>query len=624
MLYWGSTRNNLVEYPVRVYTPLARLFEHRSKRRRTGDTCKENQVSNPTAQERRIANLEKMIEITRAMRSRFNLQELLVEIMDGIVELADCEKSSILLINEQTGELYFASASGTQFDRLKDFVIPRHGSIAGTIAQTKEPIIVDDAQTDPRFFSQVDNTTGQQTKTLMGVPMEIGGRIIGVLEAVNKNNNQTFDQEDEETLLMFAPQAAVAIENTRLLQEQRQRFADGVLIQDAIQTLSGFLQMDRLLSELLTLLEEAVGYTRCAVWLLDEEQEHLRLIAVQGFSNTNPGPIISITDSTIINQVAQQRKLINLQDLNPDQTLRPMAPDTHAVLAVPMLRGEEIVGVINVESTTAGAFNERDERILYNIALQTALGIRQADLYEDSLRANQLKQEFITTMSHELRTPMTVVISSCEMILKKALGPLNEAQSSTLKIAVDRANLLLRLLNDVLDFSKIASGDLKLYPTRVALDHVVQSAIKRCQVYADRKKQAITIEIPEHCQFIKADGKRLTQILVHLIDNAIKFSPDEKPIKIQAHPHTADYICVDVIDQGIGIQPQDTELIFDDFRQLDNSFTRDYGGAGMGLAISKHLVELQGGIIWVESEFGKGSTFSFILPRPEESDDPPP
>jgi len=116
----------------------------------------------------------------------------------------------------------------------------------------------------------------------------------------------------------------------------------------------------------------------------------------------------------------------------------------------------------------------------------------------------------------------------------------------------------------------------------------------------------------------------LTQILVHLIDNAIKFSPDEKPIKIQAHPHTADYICVDVIDQGIGIQPQDTELIFDDFRQLDNSFTRDYGGAGMGLAISKHLVELQGGIIWVESEFGKGSTFSFILPRPEESDDPPP
>ncbi|MBN1933986.1 MAG: GAF domain-containing sensor histidine kinase [Anaerolineae bacterium] len=572
--------------------------------------------------ERRIANLEKLIQVTRALREAFTLETLLNQIMNIIVELADCEKSSILLTDRKTGELRFASASGTQFDMLKDIVVPRQGSIAGTVVTTGKPVVVGNAQDDPRFFKQVDKRIDQVTETLMGVPMEIGGRIIGVLEALNKRNGLPFDDEDVETLLMFAPQAAAAIENTRLIEEQQQRLADNELIREVTLTLSRFIQREQLLGQLVLVLENDLDLSRFAVWVPDAEHENLVASIAKGVGEIETLPHFAMGDNNIIGQVALKQDSLLVRDLFQTPQPGALLADTRALLAVPMLCGDDMVGVISVESAQANEFSEREERILFEIALQTAIGIRQAELYEASLRANQLKQEFITTMSHELRTPMTVVIGSCEMIYQGALGAINAPQKETLKMALERANLLLRLLNDVLDFSKIASGDLKLYPSLVNVSSAIQAAVRKYQSYADRKRQPITIHpVPAECQHIIADDKRVRQILEHLVDNAIKFSPDERPIEIRTALHKDDpgYVCIQVIDQGIGIRPQDQTLVFEDFRQLDNSFTRDYGGAGMGLSISKHLVELQGGIIWVESEPDRGSTFSFILPRAQES-----
>lgn len=563
---------------------------------------------------RRVANLEKMIQVTRALREAFDLQSLLTEITNSIAALVDCEKSSILLVNPQTNQLYFASASGTQFSQLESFVVPPQ-SIAGTIVQERKAIVVDNAQTDPRFFAQVDHATGQITKTLMGVPMEIGGRVIGALEALNKKNDVQFDEQDIETLLMFAPQAAAAIENTRLIEEQQQRLADEALIREAILTLSQFIQKEQLFDQLADLIKNALGFPRFSFWEQTTDRESRCVVISNGFQDTAPEKC----RSDIVDLVIERRDPVNIADIAQTPQLLSTFSDTRSVLAVPMLCGEDLVGVISVESEHANAFSKRDERILFEIALQTAIGIRQSDLYEASLRANQVKQEFIATMSHELRTPMTVVISSCEMIAQQTLGPVNKAQLSTLQIALERANLLLRLLNDILDFSKIASGDLQLYPTLVNLPRAVEATVGEYGSFAERKNQSITINIPRDCRHVLADGKRLRQVLGHLIDNAIKFSNNNSPIAIQASPHEKSFVRVDVIDQGIGIKPEDLDLVFEDFRQLDNSFTREFGGAGMGLAISKHLIELQGGIIWVESEFGQGSTFSFILPRPESN-----
>lgn len=575
-------------------------------------------MSSPQALERRVANLERVIQVNEALRAAFDLPTLLQQIIGSIVELVDCEKSSILLVDQETGELHF-TAAGTDYEQMKDIIVPRQGSIAGSIVETRKPRIVLNVPQDPKFFSYVDERTAHATTSLIGVPLEIGGGVIGVLQALNKREGQ-FDDEDVQILLMFAPQAAAAIENTRLIQEQRERLAESMLIQDVLLTLSRFIRIDQLLSQLLLLLEESLNYEHCAVLLIDKEKSKLRVAAQRGFEGTDiRNRIIPVDNSTASGRAVLGLGPCLLQDTQLAE-VRSLLPNARASLSIPLLFGEAIdpVGVISLESTQQNAFGSRDIRLLSTIATQTALGIRQAELYETSRRANRLKQEFITTMSHELRTPMTVLIGYCDMLVKESLGPLNEAQVSALKVIRDRSELLLRLLNDVLDFSKIASGDLQLRPVLINLSRAVEAAVAKYQVYADRKKQTISINVPRGCQYVIADDQRLQQILGHLIENAIKFSPESRPIQVRAGPYD-EYVRIDVIDRGIGLKPEDREIIFEDFRQLDNSFTREYGGAGMGLAVSKHLVELQGGVIWVESEFGQGTTFSFILPRPEVS-----
>jgi signal transduction histidine kinase len=276
----------------------------------------------------------------------------------------------------------------------------------------------------------------------------------------------------------------------------------------------------------------------------------------------------------------------------------------------------DFVGVLTLESPEPEAFSERDVRILTTISTQVAIGIRQAELYGDSIRANRLKQEFIATMSHELRTPMTVLIGYSEMLLTGALGDLEGRQSEAIGVIRHRAGLLLRLLNDILDYSKIVAGELKLHTTVVNLSQAVRMALERRRSDAERKNQSLTMDIPAACRYVLADDQRLHQVLDHLLENAIKFSSDGRTVVVRAELHGEDFVRTDVVDQGIGIAAKDIDVIFEDFRQLDSSFTRQYGGTGIGLAIAKHLVELQGGMIWVESEPGQGSTFSFILPCP--------
>jgi signal transduction histidine kinase len=582
---------------------------------------------NQAALARRIDNLEKMIQVSRALRSTFDVPSLLQVIIQAIVELARCERSSILLIDPETQQLHFVAAGDTDFEQLRDIIVPRHGSIAGAVAETRQPINVTDAQTDSRFFAGVDQVTGQSTRSLIGVPMEIGGRVIGVLEAVNKVGRQPFDQEDEETLLMFASQAAAAIENTRLIQEQRQRLTESVLIQEVLLTLSRFLDLEQLLGQLLVLLEEFLGYSTCAVLMYDAENSLLRAAASRGFEipDLSTNMIVPISQDSVCGQVALSREpLCVTHGVGPvNKTLArpaPLLPSSRSSLVLPMVCGIDVdfVGVLVLESTEPEAFAERDVRILTTIATQAAIGIRQAELYGDSIRANRLKQEFIATMSHELRTPMTVLIGYSEMLLSGALGDLEHRQSEAIGVIRHRADLLLRLLNNVLDYSKIVAGELKLYTTVVNLSQAVRLALETYRPDAERKAQKLSTDVDATCQYVMADDQRLHQVLSHLLENAIKFSLDEQPILIRARPHGAGFVRVDVVDHGIGIDPSDIDVVFEDFRQLDSSFTRQYGGAGIGLAIAKHLVELQGGMIWVESEPGVGSTFSFILPRPPD------
>ncbi|MBA7582815.1 Non-motile and phage-resistance protein [subsurface metagenome] len=227
--------------------------------------------------------------------------------------------------------------------------------------------------------------------------------------------------------------------------------------------------------------------------------------------------------------------------------------------------------------------------------------------------ANQLKSEFLANMSHELRTPLNVIIGFSELMTDEVPGKVNKEQRQCLSDILGASQHLLNLISDVLDLSKIESGKMKLSLTNIALTEVAESLARTMMPILAPRKQSLDIEIEEGLPLVHADKAKVSEVLLNLLGNSAKFTPDGGKLKIEA-VREGDWCQVSVIDDGIGIKTEDQEKIFEPFYQLDNPQTQKKEGTGLGLRIAKQIIEKHGGQIWVESEYGKGSRFTFTLP----------
>ncbi|MCL5038454.1 MAG: ATP-binding protein [Firmicutes bacterium] len=250
------------------------------------------------------------------------------------------------------------------------------------------------------------------------------------------------------------------------------------------------------------------------------------------------------------------------------------------------------------------------------------LTIRQEELTrinQELVKANRLKTEFLSTVTHELRTPLSAVIALTELLLEKIPGPINQKQQELLTDITESGQQLLRLINDLLDLAKIEAGKMEFYPEKVDIIGQISDVEKRMALLAQKRGLTLTTKLPPGPIWARVDRIKIEQILTNLIGNAIKFTPAGGfiEIELQAVPEG---MTIQVRDTGIGIRPEDQELIFEKFRQVDGSATRAHRGTGLGLALAKHLVEMHGGRIWVESRPGAGSTFNFFLPYEDEKD----
>jgi signal transduction histidine kinase/CheY-like chemotaxis protein len=226
--------------------------------------------------------------------------------------------------------------------------------------------------------------------------------------------------------------------------------------------------------------------------------------------------------------------------------------------------------------------------------------------------ADRLKSQFLANMSHELRTPMNSIIGFSEILVERLENKVEAKHLNFLKHILASGQHLLSIINDILDLSKIEAGKMEVFPERFAVSQVVESV---CHVMKgmSRSQPAFALDIPDDLPVIETDLAKFKQILFNLLSNAVKFSPPERPITIRAQ-HIGDSIAVSVRDEGIGIDPKDHEVIFEEFRQVDGTAKREFGGTGLGLALGKKFVELQGGTVRVDSEPDRGSTFTFTLP----------
>jgi signal transduction histidine kinase len=291
-----------------------------------------------------------------------------------------------------------------------------------------------------------------------------------------------------------------------------------------------------------------------------------------------------------------------------------------SLLAVPLLREQTIMGGLTIFRRTPGSFPPEVVNLLQTFATQSVLAIQNARLFreiEDKSRqieaANRHKSEFLANMSHELRTPLNAIIGFSEVLQERLFGELNEKQAEYTNDILTSGQHLLSLINEILDLSKVEAGRMELETASFDLPLAIENARTFVRERATKHGITVDVDVDERLGEYVGDERKIKQILLNLLSNAVKFTPEGGRIEIAAR-QTDGSVEISVSDTGIGIAPVDQPKIFEEFRQVGSDYAHKVEGTGLGLTLAKKFVELHGGHIWVQSEPGQGSTFTFTLP----------
>ncbi len=455
-------------------------------------------------------------------------------------------------------------------------------------------------------------------------PLAVRGEIIGQLAVAGW---KSISPEAIELANSIAEQVSVHIENLRLFEQNEKRARELGTVAAVSTTASTVLNPDELLQAVVNLTQERFGLYHAHVYLTDEEN-NLLLAAGSGEIGNQmviEGHTIQIdAEKSIVAHAARERKAVIVNDVRTEEGYLPNAflPETRSEMAVPMIVGDKVIGVFDVQSESAGHFTEEDAKIYTTLAVQVAIALQNARLYvEQSATVAQLreldrlKSSFLANMSHELRTPLNSILGFADVMLEGLDGPLTDNMNSDLGLIQKNGQHLLHLINDVLDMAKIESGKMNLNIEKFNLQEIIEEVTSITSPLASEKNLALFIEPDsDHEVEINADKIRLRQVMINLINNSIKFT--EKG-KISIHvTREENNVLISVKDTGIGIPIELLESVFQEFTQVDTTTTRKTGGTGLGLPISRKLIQMHSGRLWAESSGinGEGSTFYVHLP----------
>jgi signal transduction histidine kinase len=498
------------------------------------------------------------------------------------------------------------------------------------VAREGKPVIISDAADDQRWYRDLD--AGFRTHSIIAVPMVSRGRTVGVIELLNRRDGVPFDEDDDRLLTAFAANAAVSIENAWLFtqtdQELAARVAELSMMQRIDRELNATLDYNQVMS--LTL-DWALRMTATDVGLVavtlesEDEMGGLRFLASRGYPEDElaayeeePWPLAR----GIIGRVVRTGKPQVVEDVARDPDYAAVAPDMVAQLTVPIRWEEQIVGVIALECSRPGRLNQDALELVVRLADHAAIAIQNARLFEQVQRANAAKTDFISFVSHELKQPMTSIKGYTDLLVKGAAGELNESQCQFLSTVLSNVDRMNKLVSDLLDISRIESNRMRLEFGDVSLGQVIEDSVRTIRRQIEAKHQTLGVHVPPSLPLVRGDRDRFVQVITNLVSNAHKYTPEGGGIAIRAQlwsdgqhaPGDEEYVLCSVSDTGIGIRPEDRARLFTKYFRADDPAVHSVAGTGLGLIITKSLVELHGGQIWVESEVGKGSTFAFTIP----------
>ena len=563
-------------------------------------------------------------------RSAFDLQPVLQTLVENAVKLGAASWGHIYRFDGEAFRNiadYGASHEVIEFWK-KTPLRPGRGSGAGRAAVERRTVHIPDLLADAEYqYAEAQKSRG--VRSLLAVPMLRGNTLIGVF-ALLRTEVRPFTQSEIELVETFADQAVIAIENTSLFEEVRARNRDLTALTEVGRAVSSTLDLKVVLK---TVVERAVdlsGTDAGAIFYYQEETGRFELGETMGLDEAIIARLrkldIAARDTGLGEAIAQRKPL-----LIPDLTKRESNPlraasieaGFRAALIVPLLSSDGPLGTLVLQRRKPGEFPEAIVSLMQSFADQSAIALENAGLFEEIAQksreleiASQHKSEFVANMSHELRTPLAAILGYAELMQEGFYEPLGQKSLDALTRIRSNGKHLLGLINTVLDIAKIESGQFILNMSEYAIESVVETVRSATELLAQNKKLALKTEVAKSLPIGLGDEQRLTQVLLNLVGNAIKFT-DAGEVRVTAKAVNG-HFAVSVADTGPGIPEQEQTRIFDQFHQVDGSLTKAKGGTGLGLAIAKQIVEMHGGRIWVESTLGKGSTFQMELPTRAE------
>ena len=491
---------------------------------------------------------------------------------------------------------------------------------------TGHVVVIPDVLEDPEYAIPAAAVAGR-FRSVVAVPLLRKGRPIGAI-GVGRSDPGPFPANQIALLQTFADQAVIAVENVWLFKELTRSVGELKALGEVGQAVSSTLDLETVLRTIVSRANQLAGMDGGAIFEYDETHEEFSLHATDNL----PDELVAALGAApipkgegAIGRLAVTGEPVQIRDIVDESGYQSRVRDilirmgSRSLLAVPLLRENRLLGGLIVNRKSAGEFAREVIDLLKTFATQSALAIQNARLFReieaksDALAtASHHKSEFLANMSHELRTPLNAIIGFSEVLSERMFGEVNDKQAEYLGDILESGRHLLSLINDILDLSKIEAGRMELEPTDFNLPGAIENTLTLVRERAHRRGITLARTVDESLGMVRADERKVKQVLLNLLSNALKFTPEGGRIDVRAEVN-GEGTEISVTDTGVGIAPEDQAAVFEEFRQV-GAASKTIEGTGLGLAISRKFIELHGGRIWVRSEVGAGSTFTFTLP----------